>query len=798
VIAGKSISQLLTDSPIAHDILLTSANHVGLVTSIVVDNTQTVIGSGTSVTLPSFTVSNGPNRYLLVAVETNGTVVSGVTYGAQSLSLLRSGDFLQLGTEIWGVVNPTSGTGNVVVSFSPHTAIAIVGAYNILGVDQTNPIPTTAHGTSGVGGGSPSVFITNQYNSSLVIDSAVKQAQTISTTTPQEQTWNLQSGSVTGGSSTILPSASVSNHFLWTPGATLGRWNEVAVEVKASGLITPLEIIHVSDTLTTASAKSKTLSETITVSDNTASASGGRSRTLTETVTASDTLSTVGIKHATLTETVTASDYQPGGSGGRSRMLFTETVTVHDSLSTAASRKTTLTETVTASDLISSGLTKNLTLAETITSHDTISFKGGINIQARDQNNILIPGAIYSLSPNPNGSNTPEVIVDGGSNDNDAPNNDGIAVVTLVPFGPYNITMTKIPTGYNVLGNSTLYTVYNTNLNGTAIFRLTPIHYNLNTLPPIVITSAPNLNATTLGMWSPSGFNAIKINGTVQTPITKVQSLPPIISVGSTNSGLNTAVTNQVTVSLQTSFTDNTTPTTIIRALGVPVYSMPQSSNVTAVLPSIVGTASTTSTNQVITTPPLNQIIPGQKMIIPVVTLAIPQTGGLKQLNVTACTNPGQNGCAAYTPSSSNDWFVVKTDNKLPASKPVLPLNDKLTLYINVTYQHEVTGTGFDWSNPANFKTPPQLTLQLPKNAPGVELDSNKCPISDIFLFDPTGNGGAGSWITNPVTILSSTPSTDNSLTCDVVVSAPHFSQFALGGHSVSSTTPGSTVSAPG
>ncbi len=454
-----------------------------------------------------------------------------------------------------------------------------------------------------------------------------------------------------------------------------------------------------------------------------------------------------------------------------------------------------LVDSLTIADQYTTSMSKLALLTDGLSLVESNKFLGGIRIEARDQNNILIANATYSISPNPDGSNTPAVIIDGGSNDADAQNN-GRAIVTLVPFGPYNITMTTIPTGFNVLGNATIYTVHNTNLNGIVIFRLAPITYNINTLPPTVITSAPNLNATTLSLWSPSGFNAVKINGTTETPITKVQSLPPIISVGSSNSGLDGAIANQVTVSLRTSFADSATPTSILTTLGVPTYSMPQSSNVTAVLPSIVGTTSSISTNQVITTPPLNQIIPGQKMIIPVETSVIPKTGGLKQLNVTACTDPGHNGCAAYTPSSSNDWFVVKTDNKLPSSKPALPQNDKLTLYVNVTYQHEVTGTGFDWSNPANFKTPPQLTLQLPKNAPGVQLDSNKCPISDIFLFDPTGNGGAGSWISNPVTILSAVPSTDNSLTCDVVVSAPHFSQFALGGHgtSSSSSSPGTTA----
>ncbi|MHB8547141.1 MAG: LamG-like jellyroll fold domain-containing protein, partial [Nitrosotalea sp.] len=370
--AGKSVNQSLTDSPIARDALLTSASYSAQVTSILIDNTQTATGTGTSITIPSFTVSSGANRYLLVAIETNGTSVASVTYGAQSLSKIRSSnDLNRINTEIWGVVNPTSGTGDVIVDFSPHTAIAVVGAYNILGVDQTNPIPTTVSGTSGVGGGSPSVFITNQYATSIVIDSAGKQIQTISTTAPQSQTWNLQSGGVTGGSSTILPNISVSNHFIWTPGASIGSWVEAAVEVKASGLISPSEIIHVTDTLTTAASKSITLSETVTVADHTVSLSGGRNATLAETVTASDALSTVGTKSITLDETVTSVD-QAGMSGGRSK-TFTETVTTSDSLTTAASRNTTLAETVTASDALSTAVAKNATLAETVTASDSVT-----------------------------------------------------------------------------------------------------------------------------------------------------------------------------------------------------------------------------------------------------------------------------------------------------------------------------------------------------------------------------------------------------------------------------------------
>ncbi|MDE1729119.1 MAG: hypothetical protein KGH81_08095, partial [Thaumarchaeota archaeon] len=48
VTAGRSISQSLTDSPIAQDTLLISAGHSAQVTSILIDNTKTTTGTGTS------------------------------------------------------------------------------------------------------------------------------------------------------------------------------------------------------------------------------------------------------------------------------------------------------------------------------------------------------------------------------------------------------------------------------------------------------------------------------------------------------------------------------------------------------------------------------------------------------------------------------------------------------------------------------------------------------------------------------------------------------------------------------
>ncbi|NHI04055.1 hypothetical protein DYY67_1430 [Candidatus Nitrosotalea sp. TS] len=411
-------------------------------------------------------------------------------------------------------------------------------------------------------------------------------------------------------------------------------------------------------------------------------------------------------------------------------------------------------------------------------------YTGRINIEARDQNNNLISGATYAISPNPNGGNTPLTVIDGGTNDNDGINN-GRSVVASVPFGSYTVTMTGTPSGYNVLGNSTSYTVGNTQIDGTAVFRLISTSTSLSTLGTTVITTQPSLNSTTLDTWQ-SSFNAIKINGTNSNAISTFQSLPPIISAGINNaSAVNTAVSSQATVQLQTSFASATNGTTVINTIGAPVYHMPQSSDVVAVVPSIVATTNpATVSSETVSTPPLDSIVPGQKMIIPVSQLAIPATGGIKQLNVQSASSVSSVG-------NPTNWFVIHVDNTLSTSLPALPQSDKLALYIQVMYPYEETGQGFNWGNPSNFATPPHMTLQLPKNPPGVTVDSNGCPSSNIYIFDTVHN----SWTTSGVTVLSAVPTVGNSNACDVTVQMPHFSQFALGGRSTSLGGGSSSVS---
>lgn len=103
----------------------------------------------TSLTLSGFTVS-GTNRYLLVSVANanNGYTIA-VTYGGVSMTLLDDAanpSGAQRKSTLFGMVNPTSGSANVVVtSSSADGLVAVATCWS--GVDQSTPLGTIAKAT---------------------------------------------------------------------------------------------------------------------------------------------------------------------------------------------------------------------------------------------------------------------------------------------------------------------------------------------------------------------------------------------------------------------------------------------------------------------------------------------------------------------------------------------------------------------------------------------------------------------------------------------------------------------------
>jgi hypothetical protein len=101
-------------------------------------------------------VGSGSNRILIVGVACGGPgVISGVTYGAASLTLLSnptSGTGLTTNRQyqVWYLVNPASGSATVTVSFSTVAASEAGVSLDYLSVWQSAPFgtPVTAQTTS--------------------------------------------------------------------------------------------------------------------------------------------------------------------------------------------------------------------------------------------------------------------------------------------------------------------------------------------------------------------------------------------------------------------------------------------------------------------------------------------------------------------------------------------------------------------------------------------------------------------------------------------------------------------------
>jgi uncharacterized repeat protein (TIGR01451 family) len=210
-------------------------------------------GTGTDIS-PTFssltwshTTGTGNNRLLLVGValesDSQGTTVSSITYSGQSLTragFQQSSDN-EARMEIWRLINPPSGTANVVVSLNQSCDDAVVAvASTFSGVHQSTPLGTFASAQSDQGDSAPQPSLTlASAAGELVFDMlALDDADTV--TAPgggQTQRLNLtQSDSdsgITGAASTKAGASSVSMSWATSPDS----WALGAVPIKpaASG-----------------------------------------------------------------------------------------------------------------------------------------------------------------------------------------------------------------------------------------------------------------------------------------------------------------------------------------------------------------------------------------------------------------------------------------------------------------------------------------------------------------------------------------------------------------------------------
>ena len=573
----------------------------------------------------------------------------------------------------------------------------------------------------------------------------------------------------------------------------LGMTDNVATTATRTQSLT--ENLGMTDAVTTTATRTQSLTENLGMTDNVAT-TASRTQSLTENLGMTDNVQTTATRTQSLTENLGMTD-AVATTATRTQSL-TENLGMTDNVATTKSATQSLTENLGMTDAIvaTTSKTKSLSeslglfdvpdneqqmviliksLRESLAFSDKILFKGQARIDARDISSTLIGGASYSVYPNPYGGASPLTVVDGGSNDTDSIV--GRVTIERVPFGTYNFTMTAVPSGYNVLGNSTSHEVHPTQINGIAVFRVATQDTNLQLMQPTVITTQPSLSNATYTTWT-STYSAIVRNQSSTTTISKVSDLPPVISVGNATSAstVNNAILKQASVQLTTSFASQTNGTHIIKTFGVLNYSLPKSPELTSVIPSFVTQASGNQP-QYIATPPLEKIIPGQVMIMPVERDLLPSWGGLSKLEVHPKSTAS---------STTNDWLVVETSPTIPTQVGSSGLTaSNVELFVEVKYRYDEENVGFDWSNSANHQKSPKLTVKVEKSDL-VESDSNGCPVITPYMR----NDNTGVWEKSG-TVLSTTSIDANS--CEVVMEQPHFSRFAA-----TSTPKASTPSTPG
>lgn len=199
--------------------------------AITFDAASTNDGTGSPLTW-SHTVGTGSERILLVGAcvrkeSDPRPTITAVTYGGVSLTqaVTRANDG-KTSTDIWYLVNPTSGTATVSITTSSAPTNIVGGATSYAGVHQTSPIIRT-----GTGAGEtalPTISIIAE-TSALAV-SAVSSVSSLTVVNPQTQRWsdsnsflNSRGGDQAGAGSSITLSWTMGGIQKWTIAALVLR-----------------------------------------------------------------------------------------------------------------------------------------------------------------------------------------------------------------------------------------------------------------------------------------------------------------------------------------------------------------------------------------------------------------------------------------------------------------------------------------------------------------------------------------------------------------------------------------------
>jgi len=192
---------------------------------------------GSSITI-SHTTGSGSDRLMLVGVSVNNDnfeTVTGVTYnGTENLTLVGSeagtadGDDARV--EIWSLVAPSTGTHDVVITFSAALLQeAAAGVMTFTNVDQTTPLGTFA---SNAGDDStPATVNIPSASGELVFGLVSSEYDSLTASSGQTEQWNRSVGSTyAAGGTTVATSSPVT--MSWNLSTSTNHWAIGGVSIK--------------------------------------------------------------------------------------------------------------------------------------------------------------------------------------------------------------------------------------------------------------------------------------------------------------------------------------------------------------------------------------------------------------------------------------------------------------------------------------------------------------------------------------------------------------------------------------
>lgn len=214
----------------------------GPATTSNIDNTSNSTGTNQDTDFSwSHTISTVDNTILVVGVSWRNSgpgteTVTGVTYNSVACTFIRKDEYFNSqsrSTAFYYIVNPSSGTNIVEVTFSGTVWRAVGGAVSITGIDQTNPIDVHS-GTAGGSGTSVSTNITTTVDNTWIVDVICNREGTSTATAGGGQTerWDYLTGSgeIVGSGSTKQLATAGSTSMSWTVDS--GIWSQSVVALK--------------------------------------------------------------------------------------------------------------------------------------------------------------------------------------------------------------------------------------------------------------------------------------------------------------------------------------------------------------------------------------------------------------------------------------------------------------------------------------------------------------------------------------------------------------------------------------